>query len=847
MLNFFSGIKGRLVLYFIVVGSIFGFVVSSTTYSFARDALVDSAFNVVEVLGATRKSQLLTWVSSLRIDIEAFSTNQSVTTALRAFRNTFDTSPEVGVTLDERRSMLRESFVGHPELVEVSDVSSPYVSVHSRFHGFFQSMESIYGFSDIYLISPDGNVIYTSQKKDDVFTNLVSGPYSGTGLSRAFTSLESVIDQRLRVTVFTDFSFYEPFGRSMAFISSPVFSDTEFLGVVVFALPVEFIDSVINAEIGFGDTGETYLVGSDYLPRSSFGNADGLNLSENSELYLDTESVVNAFEGEAVVGITENYVGVEVLSSSSLVVLQNGIESLGIDEVQWALVSEIGASESIELANALVGIVVVSALISLLVLGGLSYFLANQISEPIVVLTNIAKRLAGGDFDVTFSRYSISEISLLASAFDSMRKQISELIANLDRIVQRRTRDLRMASEVARKSTHQLDLNRLLDEIAMSTRDAFSLYRVSVYLYDDRNVLDFATGYGKEGAYRDQQVAIKILEDDMSPLVRCVKRRDIIIEDDLLKNPYAYVSGQARSQIVIPLIVNEDLLGVLNLESDVSDFFSDDILEVFASLGDQLAIAIQNAQLYSLQLQVAEELKKLDELKSQFLARMSHELRTPLNSVLNFTKFTLKEWYGPITERQEEYLGRVVESGEHLLVLINDILDMSKMDNGMMKLLVEDGIDVNGIVSTVVMSSESLVKNTDVELEMDLDEGLPSIVGDQRRIRQILVNLVANGVKYTKSGVVHVKTLLANDFVCVEVSDTGIGIAADNMEAIFEPFHQLAKPVNGEGTGLGLTITKRLVEAHGGTVEVDSKIGVGTTFIVRLPVSSPILVSMLPR
>jgi signal transduction histidine kinase len=224
-----------------------------------------------------------------------------------------------------------------------------------------------------------------------------------------------------------------------------------------------------------------------------------------------------------------------------------------------------------------------------------------------------------------------------------------------------------------------------------------------------------------------------------------------------------------------------------------------------------------------------------DRLKTEFLAHMSHELRTPLNAILNFTAFVADGLMGDVNEEQIETLQKVMDSGNHLLSLINDILDISKIEAGMMNLFIEE-VDLNAILKGTLSTTKGLVKNRPVELIAEIDDDLPMISGDKRRIRQIFLNLASNAVKFTPDGTITIKASQKDGEIHVAVQDTGVGIAKEEQAIVFETFKQAQHDLETTpGTGLGLPICKHFIEAHGGTISLESEKGKGTIFSVTLP------------
>ena len=233
----------------------------------------------------------------------------------------------------------------------------------------------------------------------------------------------------------------------------------------------------------------------------------------------------------------------------------------------------------------------------------------------------------------------------------------------------------------------------------------------------------------------------------------------------------------------------------------------------------------------------ASSLQIANQHKSQFFANMSHELRTPLNAVLGYTELIVDGLYGDIPDKAKEVLDRVQINGRHLLGLINDVLDLSKIEAGQLKLSLED-YSMKSVVDSVVASTGSLAHAKGLSIKSSVAENLPAGHGDERRLTQVLLNLVGNAIKFTDTGEVEIRAQAANGSFDVAVRDTGPGIAPQDQARIFEDFQQIDNTSTRHkgGTGLGLAIARRFVEMHGGTLTVDSTLGVGSTFHMVLPV-----------
>jgi signal transduction histidine kinase len=267
--------------------------------------------------------------------------------------------------------------------------------------------------------------------------------------------------------------------------------------------------------------------------------------------------------------------------------------------------------------------------------------------------------------------------------------------------------------------------------------------------------------------------------------------------------------------------------------------FPAETIELLRTFATQSALAIQNARLFHEIEDKSRQLEAASQHKSEFLANMSHELRTPLNAVIGFSEVLLQRMFGALNDKQDEYLKDIYASGQHLLSLINDILDLSKIEAGRMELVPAPFHLPTALDNAVTLVKERAGRHG-ITLALDLDPRLGEVVGDERKVKQVLLNLLSNAVKFTpEGGRISLKAGLRDGAVEISVSDTGIGIAPEDQAAIFEEFRQVGSDETRkqEGTGLGLTLAKKFIELHGGRIWVESKLGTGSTFTFTLPVS----------
>jgi signal transduction histidine kinase len=291
-----------------------------------------------------------------------------------------------------------------------------------------------------------------------------------------------------------------------------------------------------------------------------------------------------------------------------------------------------------------------------------------------------------------------------------------------------------------------------------------------------------------------------------------------------------------RAVLTVPLLREDHVIGALSVTRKTPGPFGDEIVDLLKTFATQSAMAIQNARLFR---EIAEKGKQLEiasHHKSQFLASMSHELRTPLNALLGFNEMILGEIYGPVSEDMQPPLEQMQTSGKHLLRLINNVLDLAKIEAGRMELALAD-YSVQDTVESVRSTLRPLAAEKGIEFLATVPADLPLAYGDSGRITQCLMNLAGNSLKFTKVGKVEISVAENGRKLTYRVADTGVGIPPDKMDSLFTEFKQTDATIASEygGTGLGLSISKKFVEMHGGRIWAESVPGQGSTFVFEIP------------
>jgi signal transduction histidine kinase len=313
-----------------------------------------------------------------------------------------------------------------------------------------------------------------------------------------------------------------------------------------------------------------------------------------------------------------------------------------------------------------------------------------------------------------------------------------------------------------------------------------------------------------------------------------------VLADPEYGRPDIQRHGGFRTTMGVPMLLDGEVVGVLIVWRTEVDPFSERATELLTTFATQAAIAIRNVDLVNaLQARTA-ELEVASRHKSEFLASMSHELRTPLNAVIGFSEVLLERMFGDLNDRQEEYLRDIWSSGKHLLELLNEILDLSKVEAGQMVLEPTEFSLQEALGHGLALVRERASRHG-IGLGLEVAPGVGPVRADELRIKQVIVNLLSNAVKFTPDGGrVEVRARTEGGEVLVTVADTGTGVAAEDRERIFESFQQGGRRASTtEGTGLGLTLSKRIVELHGGRIWVDSELGVGSTFGFAIPAGVP--------
>jgi signal transduction histidine kinase/HAMP domain-containing protein len=472
----------------------------------------------------------------------------------------------------------------------------------------------------------------------------------------------------------------------------------------------------------------------------------------------------------------------------------------------------------------------------------LGYAISWSLLGPVKLMEARLRLIAEGDLSQQVEVPNRDELGGLAAQFNRMARELEVRTRELTRSVE----ELKALGEVGRAVSSSLDLELVLNTIVMHAVQLSGANGGLIYEYDE-TMQQFS---GIRGAHR--------VDEDLAEVIRATPLRlgegvagqaavlhaPVQVSDVLAEGSYDVVRIRSvferhgyRSVLAAPLLFEQQIVGVLVVWGREPGRFSREVVDLLQTLATQSVLAIQNARLYRELEARSHELEAASRHKSEFLANMSHELRTPLNAVLGFSEVLAERMFGEVNEKQAEYLQDILSSGRHLLSLINDILDLSKVEAGRLELEPSRFHLPTALENALTLVRERASRHG-IALDLRVDPAIGEIVADERKVKQILLNLLSNAVKFTpEGGRVAVAAIPRDGTLEISIRDSGIGIAPEDQVTIFEEFRQVGGDTarKQEGTGLGLTLAKKFVELHGGRIAVQSQVGQGSTFTFTLP------------
>ncbi|HUV50708.1 MAG TPA: response regulator [Anaerolineae bacterium] len=861
--------RTKLALLFLFIGLLPVMILGYINFHYAGKIINEQAVNQLISLREDRKAEVQGFFKHLRLNLKILSDHR----LLKDFAGEYIAAYNKGGLDGEE-----------------------FKAVDKRHHKRFAEISKEYGYEDMLFVSNNGDVLMTVKKGGDWGTNLISGIYSDTSLAECFKNAKSGIN----IVDFKEYQpsgMPAAFAGAPMIRREERrgFKPEEKIGVLIIRIPADQINTIMTRNNGLGDTGETLLIGKDYFLRSNsrflkersilkvkavsaaYGEAIKGGSGHNEDLIdYRGESVSIAYGPAEIEGLDwvieakkdrkEILMPIQMLRNQSLIIAL--LMAIGVVLADLLFVASVRkpikrireAADKIADGDLTVQVPVDAAGN----IGRLGVCLNHMTQNLMKSREKIERYNRLLEKRVEIRTAALKKKTLRLEQNNNTKKAHNEIVTALNTELEIEPLLKSITGKIATHSDSQLGMIYLYEEESKSLRPG-STYAVDKELLGD----GFRLGHGLAGQSALEKKVILVKD----------------VPENYFKISSGGMEGVPKNVICIPITIKNQLIGVLELASIHE--YTDRSLEFLNTVAYQLGIGINNALTYLRLEQTAEGLKRKNELlaaqneeiqaqneeiqaqneeiraqseeliyqkkeieakserveeasrlKSEFLSNMSHELRTPLNSMLGLTNLMGKEIAGQINEKQKEYIEIVERNGKNLLRLINDILDLAKIESGKVDMSISK-IWLKKSITSVSCDIMPLIERKGLSLDIDVGDDI-FVYCDINKLRQVLVNLIGNAAKFTEKGKISIsagfKKDELHDRVIIKVSDTGIGIPADAIDHIFEPFRQVDGSLTRkyDGTGLGLNICYHLLKLMGGKIEVQSEAGKGSTFIIIL-------------
>ena len=477
----------------------------------------------------------------------------------------------------------------------------------------------------------------------------------------------------------------------------------------------------------------------------------------------------------------------------------------------------------------------------------LGYGISWSVVGPVQQMDARFERIAAGDFFQRIDVPNRDELGTLAGNLNRMSEELGRLYQQLETRtgeLARLVEELKALGEVGQAVSSTLDLQTVLTTVVAYAVELCGTEGGVIYEYDEESrEFRLTATHNMHAELNEALRATPIHLGEGAIGQAAALRSPVQISDTFDDRGYAVARLRPvlerigyRSLLAVPLLREERIIGGLVVWRREAGNFSDDVINLMQTFAAQSVLAIQNARLFREIAEKSQQLEAANKHKSDFLARVSHDLRTPLNSIIGFTRIVLRRTEGQLPGLQKDNLQKVLISSEHLLNLINELLDLAKIDAGKME-VVADIFRVEDVINMTTATVEPLLKEGRVRLVKDIAINLPPVKTDRDKLKQILFNLLSNAAKFTEHGEIRVSAARDNGTLRLAVSDSGIGMKPEALAHIFEEFQQAEKTTASRygGTGLGLAIVKKFINLMGGDIVVESDVVKGSKFTITLP------------
>ena len=949
----------------------------------AAEALKDQSAKQLVTVRETKTKAVRTYFDEVANDLFSLAENPALKTPMRLLTGAYDSFVSANGLQPDKIASMRRQLSSHfdsifsseyikrndgsrpaPYLGQLSDSAvalqyffklnkqnssiqendlSPYDTLHQQLSAFLPAFANRNGYRDILLVSTaDSQVVYSVAKNADYATSLAKGPFAHTNLGTVFREASALNDAKV---VWADLSLYQPcYNQPCFFVATPVLQENKAIGVIIFEISPSALQTIMDDHSGLGSSGESFLIGPDFLPRTTTRH-DPEHRSITSALLhpelasINTRAARLALQGKSGLITAPNYAGRTTLTS------YGPLEAAGR---RWAMLVEINESELLApIANLQISLALVGCVIALL-MACFAIWGAHTIATPLRQGADFAKAIAEGELERTLDIVQQDELGELAKALNDMAQKLKDQhwLAEGKTGLHEKLRGGLTVNEMSRRCVAFLskhlnchvgvlylaeDEEWLKLEAGYSFTDrtgTFNRIRVGegmvgqaaleselITFRASRNAPAIHYGLGEEvpghfliAPFSYEETLLGVIELGSMDVFTPLKRQFIL--NNLENIAISFHSAQSRTRVQELLKQSRDQAEVLREQQEelqgknselerqtqalrtseqtlqeqqeelrvtneelieqtkalkASEEASRQQQEELQAANDTLeqrskdlehqkeAMRNKNIELKKAQREIKQkaiELESASRYKSEFLANMSHELRTPLNSILILSQILRNNREGNLTPKQQEFAQTIHSSGSDLLSLINEVLDLSKVEAGKTTLSTEK-LKLREFADNMERFFKQLIEDKGLTFEIQVDSNLPeSILTDGRRVQQICNNLLNNAIKFTEEGLIKFRIrrpapevelfrsgLDAPRTVAFEISDTGIGVPKDKQQLIFEAFQQADGTTSRKygGTGLGLSISKELATFLGGEIQLSSEEGKGSVFTLFLP------------
>ena len=812
-LNKYKSIQNNLAFWFLLLALtplISGILI---TYIQQKKVIEERTFDKLTAIRDLKALQLESWIDRRMGDLKIVSSDFEI----RALENIFD---------KETKS------TGDIKAIETAR------KLLNRYQKDFNTYE------EIFIVDAKTGIIEISNDKNFEGKNVSQNPYFTIPLESGEIYIK-------------DIYYSKTLGRPQMTFSKPIYClahNKHIIGILVMRVNLyNSLYKLLSERVGLGETGETLIVNKDAI------TINDLRWHENAvlKLKIDAKPAVNAANGNTGITVTADYRGKNVLAAYTY-----------IPETEWGFVCKQDLAELNAPIQELIKSFLFIFFISLLLIVLITYFVSKSISSPIIKMNRVAQKLGSGDFSARNDIQSANELGLLAESFNKMAEMTESKIKIQQGVVD-------ISETMIGKSNMQAFGTSLLKHL-MKITDA----NMSTFYILNEGTMEYEH-FASVGA-NEEMLSPFSVENPQGEFGNALSTKKIfhlkdIPEDTIFK--FKTMAGEAipKEIITIPIVVENNIIALIslvniqkfdqesinilnqswtNINTAYSNLLSNERTSVFAEhlsiINQQLEAQTEELQDQTEELQdQAEELQEqnieletqrvqvetANKLKTEFLSNMSHELRTPLNSIMALSRVLIMQAKEKLSEEENNYLGIVERNGKRLLSLINDILDLSKIEAGKMEINPKP-ISVEPFLQILKENMQSLSEEKGLALNLEIEDDLPKIETDESRLHQVLTNVIGNAVKFTNTGSVDILAHYDATNVYIKVKDSGIGIAKEILPHIFDEFRQAdgTSSRQYEGTGLGLAIAYKLTQILGGNISVESKLGEGSLFTISIPI-----------